>query len=549
MPWDCHRWVFTVVSSAGFAAASLSPLPVLAAPAASAAQPASTSARARATSAYDIRAKDWRNGAVVYQVIVDRFVPAADVGAKQALYPPPKVLHAWSDLPHPGTYLAEQKVNSAELDFWGGDLRSAATKVDYVRSLGADVLYLNPIHLAYTNHKYDALDYRQISPEYGTHADFRHLAEAVHAAGMKVVLDGVFNHMGRNSPRFQEAIAKPDSPWREWFVIGPRYAGGARVWTGFQNLPELDLENPAVQRDLWSGHDSVVRSWLREGADGWRLDTAFELGPRKLAALTAAAHAEKPGSLVVGEIANYPAAWLHDDALDAVMGFNLRLVILGALDGQIEPARAGRMIERITRESGIEPMLKSWIVIDNHDIPRLATQLPDVAQRRLAQVLQFTLPGAPNVYYGAELGMVGGADPENRGPMRWDLARDDNADLQWMRRLVTLHHDRRALRVGDFRLMESERLLAFERHTDRALETVLVFANPTPAPVTERVLVANSYLMDDTPLVDLLAPAAAPPVTTLGSGFVTVTVPARSALVLAPRERDLGGYSRYKGVP
>jgi hypothetical protein len=145
--------------------------------------------------------------------------------------------------------------------------------------------------------------------------------------------------------------------------------------------------------------------------------------------------------------------------------------------------------------------------------------------------------------------MAGGADPANRGPMRWDLVRDDNADLQWMRRLIDLHRGHRALRVGDFRLVDSERLLAFERHTDRALETVLVFANPTDAPVTERVLVANALLMDDTPLVDLLAPPGAAPVTTIGSGFVTVTVGARSALVLAPKERDLGGYSRYKGVP
>ena len=497
-------------------------------------------------SVYDHRAQDWRNGAVVYQVIVDRFVPSSDLEAKRALYPAPKVLHAWSDVPRPGTYLEAQKLNSAELDFWGGDLRSTATKLDYVKSLGADVLYLNPIHLAYTNHKYDALDYRQISPEYGTHEDFRHLADAVHAAGMKLVLDGVFNHMGRNAPRFQDAIANPKSPWRHWFAIGPQYTGGARVWTGFQNLPELNLENPAVQRDLWGDRDSVVRGWLREGADGWRLDTAFELGPRKLAALTAAAHTEKPGSLVVGEIVNYPDQWLR--AIDGVMGFTLRQVLLGAIAGEIEPARAARMVDRITRDAGTEAMLRSWIVIDNHDIPRIATQLPDPAQRRLAQVLQFTLPGSPNVYYGAELGMTGGPDPENRGPMRWDLARDDNPDLQWLRRLVAMHGTQRALRVGDFRLIDADRLLAFERHTDRALETVLVLANPSAQPVTERVLVANALLMDDTPLVDLIAAPDAAPITTIGSGFMTVTVPARSALVLAPKERALGGYSRYKGV-
>lgn len=531
IPWPPRR----VLAALAATCAALAPQALFAAP-----------APGELASVYDQRARDWRNGAVIYQVIVDRFVPSADLEAKRALYPAPKVLHPWTDVPIAGTYLEAEKLNSAELDFWGGDLRSTASKVAYVKSLGADVLYLNPIHLAYTNHKYDALDYRQISPEYGTHADFRVLADDVHAAGMKLVLDGVFNHMGRNSPRFQDAFANPGSPWRDWFAIGPQYAGGARVWTGFQNLPELNLENPAVQADLWGARDSVVRGWLREGADGWRLDTAFELGPTKLAALTAAAHAEKPGSLVVGEIANYPGEWVP--SLDAVMDFNLRLVLLGAIDGSIAPARAARMIERITRDVGIEGMLRSWIVIDNHDIPRIATQLPGLDQRRLAQVLQFTLPGAPNVYYGAELGMTGGADPANRGPMRWDLVRDDNAELRWMRGLIALHHANRALRVGELRLMESDRLLAFERHTDRVLETVLVFANPGAESVTERVLVANSFLMDGTPLIDLLAAPGSAPVTSIGSGFVTITVPARSALVLAPKEQDRGGYSRYKGV-
>jgi glycosidase len=102
-----------------------------------------------------------------------------------------------------------------------------------MQHLGAEVLYLNPIHLAYTNHKYDAFDFKAVSPEFGSRADVRALAADVHARGMKLVLDGVFNHMGRNAPKFQEAFNDPTSPWRDWFFIGPQYAGGARVWTGF----------------------------------------------------------------------------------------------------------------------------------------------------------------------------------------------------------------------------------------------------------------------------------------------------------------------------
>jgi glycosidase len=500
-----------------------------------------------AANVYDQRERDWRNGAIVYQVLVDRFVPSADLGAKRALYPPPKVLRDWSEPAKPGPYLPEAKLAAHELDFWGGDLQGLATRLAYVQQLGADVLYLNPIHLAYTNHKYDALDFQQISPEYGTRDDFRRLAADVHQRGMKLVLDGVFNHMGRNAPIFRDAFANPQSRWRNWFAIGPQYEGGARAWTGFQNLPELNLEHAPVRRYLYEAPDSVVRSYLRDGADGWRLDTAFELGHRYLTDLTRAAHAEKPGSLVVGEIANYPAAWLQ--SIDAVMNFTLRQIVLGTASGEITPATAARMTDRLVRDSGIEPMLKSWMVIDNHDIPRIATQLPKTSQRRLVQTLQFTLPGAPNVYYGAELGMVGGADPENRSPMRWDLLRDDNPELLWMKQLIALRKQHRALRVGDFRLIEADKLLAFERHTDRALDTVLVFANPGSTAITEQVLVTNAHLMDDTPLRDLLAPADAKPPAVFGAGVVTVTVPPEAVLVLKPEPRALGGYSRYKRVP
>ena len=498
---------------------------------------------------YEARERDWRNGAIVYQIIVDRFVPAANLDAKRALYPAPKTLRPWTEVPKPGPYLQDQKLAAHELDFWGGDLASAITRLDHVQQLGADVLYLNPIHLAWTNHKYDAFDFQAISPEYGTREDFKRLAAEAKRRGLKVVMDGVFNHMGRNAPIFKEAFANPKSTYRAWFAIGPQYAGGARTWSGVQNLPELNLENPAVRRHLWGGADSVVRSYLRDGADGWRLDTAYELGPAYLRELTDAAHREKPGSLVVGEIVNYPAGWLR--SMDAVMNFTLRDIVLGLAQGDIAPGAAGRMTDRLVRDAGIEPLLKSWVVIDNHDLPRIATQLPKTPTRRLVQALQFTLPGAPNLYYGAELGMTGGVDPENRGPMRWDLVRDDNAELAWVRQLVALRKAHRALRVGDFRLVESQRLFAFERVTDRVLDTRIVVANPGDTTVRERLLVPNAHLMDDTPMADVLGlvPAALAPAPSFGPGFITVELPPQGVVVLQPQPRSLGGYSRYKRVP
>ncbi len=516
---------------------------------------------------FEAREADWRMGAVSYQVLVDRFAPSAALDAKRHLYPSPKTLHGWNELPAKGKYLSEQKLWSHEIAFWGGDLASTQAKLDHVQQLGADVLYLNPICLAYTNHKYDALDYLQVSPEYGTREDVKALAFDLHARGMKLVLDGVFNHMGRNSPKFQQAWAEfqqerqaqangtavaahdPNTPFtpstraRDWFVLGDEYPGGARSWWRAENLPELNLENPRVREHLYGAHDSVVRSYLRDGVDGWRLDVGFDIGFAYLEGLTRAAHQEKPGSLVVGEIANYPKEWFP--SVDSVMLFSLRHLILRLAQGQLDAPTFSAMVLRMVGDAGIENMIKSWVYLDNHDTPRLATALPKEAERRLAQVLQFTLPGAPNLYYGSEVGMTGGDDPEMRAPMRWDRVTPDNTEMQWTKQLIAMHQQHRALRVGNIRPISTRQLVAFERYTDRAADTVLVFVNPSDHPVSETVMVANSKLMDSSRMVDLVG--GGEPVQ-FWSSLGQLSLPPKSFRVLKPDVSPLGGYSNYKRV-
>jgi glycosidase len=491
---------------------------------------------------FDAREKDWRNGAIVYQVLVDRFAPSANMEAKRALYPAPKVLRSWNESPKRGSYLESEKLWSHEIEFWGGDLASLRSRLDHVQTLGADVLYLNPIHLAYTNHKYDAFDYQAVSPEFGTRADVKALAKDIHQRGMKLVLDGVFNHMGRNAPLFKEAMANPMSPYRDWFYFGPQYQSGARVWWLAENLPELNLENSQVRAHVYGAPNSVVRSYLRDGVDGWRLDVAVDIGFKWLDELTRAAHSEKPGSLVVGEIANYPKEWFP--AVDGVMNFTLREILLKLAGGKLDVALAQRMVDRMMAESPIEHLLKSWLMLDNHDTARIATALPDERQRRLAQVLQFTLPGAPNVYYGSEVGMAGGEDPEMRAPMRWDLVREDNPALKWTRDLIKLRKEHRALRIGNYRPVTAQKLFAFERHTDRARDTVVVIANPNSSEVKETVMLGNSKLMNVWVMVDSFTGAKVQ----IAAGLLNVTLPAHDVLVLKPELSPGGGYSAYKRV-
>jgi glycosidase len=492
---------------------------------------------------YDKRAADWRNGAVVYQVLVDRFAPSANLEAKRHLYPAPKTLRAWTEEPKRGTYLERERLWSHEIDFWGGDLASTQARLDYVQQLGADVLYLNPIHSGYTNHKYDSLDFNVVSPEFGSRADVKRLAADLKRRRMKLVLDGVFNHMGRNSPVFKRAESDPLAPERRWFVFGPQFQSGARVWWDADNLPELNLEHKPVRDHLWGGRDSTVRSYLRDGADGWRLDVAYDIGFRYLAELTKAAHAEKPGSLVVGEIPNYPREWFP--ALDGVMQISLMKLILDTANRRLPGPDFQRMVDRMFRDADYEHLLKSWVLLDNHDSPRLATSVPEAKARRLAQVLQFTLPGSPNLYYGTEVGMEGGEDPAMRGPMRWDRVEAGHPDLAWTKQLIAMRRANRALRVGDWRTAEaSGGVIAFERHTDRVGESIIVIANPQLQPADAAVLLTNSKLMDGDNLVDQLSGK------TLRAQFsmVHTQVPAQTALVLKPQLVRPGGYSNFKRV-
>jgi cyclomaltodextrinase len=448
------------------------------------------------------READWRNGAVVYQVIVDRFAPSQNLEAKMEHYAPPRALREWHEQPTSGKPAEGTDYWTHELDFWGGDLDSLTGKLDYLEDLGVEVIYLNPIQLATTNHKYDAIDYKKVSPEYGTREDVGELAKGLHERGMKLVLDGVFNHMGTSSPYFQEALADPESPYREWFFIGDGYKRGYRSWIDSKSLPELRLENKAVRDYLFLAPDSVIRGYLAEGVDGWRLDVAFDVGPTYLAELTEAAHKEKPGSLVVGEIWSYPDGWFQ--GVDAVMNFPARKIIQSLLDGKVSGPSAGDMFEKMVEDSGIENMLKSWTLIDNHDTKRLKNMLPEPWQQELAQVLQFTLPGAPNLYYGVELGMEGGSDPQNRGPMQWELVTDDNPDLIRIKKLIQLRKDHRALRIGNYRTIVAGKLLAFERYTDKALETVLVVANTSDESVSESVLIRNWKVQNGVPAIDVM---------------------------------------------
>ena len=497
---------------------------------------------------FEARRKDWRVGATTYHVMVDRFTQSLDIDAKRHLYAEPRRLMKWSEDPTRGERLEEHNINEQELQFWGGDLRSLRTGLDHIQRLGASVLYLNPIQDAFSNHKYDANDWGAISPEFGTHDDLIELIKDLDSRKMRLVLDGVFNHIGRRSPKFQAALANPGAPERAWFRFGDEHKHGYRAWHDAANLPEVDMDHPEVRRAVFDGPDSVIRKYLRAGVSGWRLDVAYDYGHAILEEITRAVHFEREDALVIGEIWNYPDGW--HPSIDAIMNFYVRELTLNLLRSELPghgPAMGralGRMIEDLSATpGGYDYLLRSWLILDNHDTGRLATVIPDPRKRLIAQVLQFTLPGAPLVFYGGVAGLSGGHEPLCRGPMRWQRAKPVHEENDRLARIVQIRSQSEALRIGDFKVLDAEHCLAYSRTTDRWRDTVIVLINATDRDAREAVPHRDGKLMGHCPMVDALSGEDV----RTEAGLVHVTVPAWSAMVLRPAD-TAGGYSPYKRI-
>lgn len=447
-------------------------------------------------------------GAVTYQIFPDRF---RNSGAPRERIPSDRVIHAdWyeemNSRPDPdGVFRCD--------DYYGGDLRGITEKLDYIASLGVELIYLNPVFEAHANHRYNTADYMAIDPLLGCRENFTELCARAKERGISVMLDGVFNHTGSDSVYFNKykrygsggAYNDPQSPYRGWFkwIDWPtQYMS----WWGFDTLPDVNEDFPGYI-DFICGEQGVLRSWLRAGACGWRLDVADELPDRFIEKIRAAVKAEGEDKLLIGEV------W--EDASNKYSGGEQRRYLLGAeLDSAMNyPWREA--ILSFCRYGGGQALNESVLsVLENyppqsaaalltnlstHDVPRAITVLggeelsgrdrdwqrehnklsPEQYMRGrqlflLASAVQFTLPGCPSLYYGDEAGLTGYADPFNRGTYPW--GREDAGLLDCLRLLGLLHRDDRALRRGEYRPLAAEQdMIAYLRIAEG--ERVLVCVN------------------------------------------------------------------------
>lgn len=495
---------------------------------------------------------EWFGEGVTYQIFPDRFHrsripnPEGMVGGRW-------VHQSWEEFPE---YRPDERGEVRNRDFFGGDFQGVLEKLDYLKDLGVETIYFNPIFEAAENHRYGTADYSRVDPMLGSNEDFSRLCEEAHSRGMRVVLDGVFNHTGFVSRYFNGdgfypevgAYQDQNSPYRSWFNFS-QWPQRYDSWWGIYSLPAVNEGDPSYQDFIFGGEDSVVRRWLRAGADGWRLDVADELPDSFVHGIHAAARAEKADAVVIGEVWEdgstkiaYGVRRKHilGGHCDGLMNYPLRSAILAFFQGGGGEAFVEGM-ETIRENYPPFAFYSAMNSLDTHDTPRLLTLLGAGgeyrdqskewrAQFRLspkqrcrgkellkaAALLMFCFPGSPTVYYGDEAGMEGFEDPFNRQTYPWGY--EDQELLNWYRALGGLRKRCQALRRGAIRyVLGKGPLLAFLRELEE--ERLLCAFN---AGDEER-----AFLFDE----GRLRPLLGRPQFSQKDGLYTIALPPRSGAV------------------
>jgi len=464
----------------------------------------------------------WFRDGIMYQIFVDRFsrrIPREKPSTKSAeckvqSVALPKVRYEnWND---PMQFHQHPFENGyAANDFYGGNLEGVIEKLPYLKDLNVSIIYLNPIFEAYSNHKYDTADYKNIDSFFGDNETFIRLCEEAEKLGIKVILDGVFSHTGADSIYFNKygtygenagAYRDRTSPYREWYEFGEE--NSYQSWWGCTTLPNVKELAPSYLDYVLRDDDSVVKLWLERGASGWRLDVADELPPEFLKILRREVKSKDPNAIIIGEVwedasnkVSYGTQreYLLGNELDTVMNYPFKDSVIAFMLGHICADTLNRRMMSIFENYPPDCTYALMNLVGGHDVARLKSVLgemyddPNVSKydkqfwklspesealatkrQKLVALLQMTFVGVPCIYYGDEIGMQGLSDPLNRTPMTWNSINDDL--LEYYRCLTEIRRKHEALRGGEYKTVYAQNgVFVFVRFNEN--EKILCIVN------------------------------------------------------------------------
>ncbi len=383
---------------------------------------------------------DWTRGMVIYQIFPDRFAdgdPTTNQASK-GVYGLPPLFKQWGEVP--------EKPPMGR-DFFGGDLRGVIEHLDYIEDLGIDCVYFTPIFHAASNHRYEAINYLKIDPMLGTDADFDELVEELHARGMRIVLDGVFNHCSADSIYFQDAKRSKESPFYRWFTF-TTYPDEPVGWWGYGFMPEF-IECPEMEY-FFLGEGGVTEHWLRRGIDGWRLDVAFDNTDEFWRRFRKRVNAVKQGAYLVSELWTDSTHYMLGDTFNGTMNYRVTWAVRGFLAyDKLSPSELDDRLHTFLRDTPPPAVQSQMNLLDSHDSDRILTACGgDVRRAKQCYAFIFAFPGAPMIYYGGETNLQGEYAEDGRRTMPWDKL--DTSMIDWMRGALLVRRALPALCTGDF---------------------------------------------------------------------------------------------------
>ena len=561
------------------------------------------------------KSASWAKNAVIYQIFPDRFRngrASNDPQTGDLRYDDPVIAQQWNSLPegycHNYTDAAtncpwrfQSPLNTGNIeqprgrDYYGGDLKGVDQELNYLKGLGVNTLYFNPIFDSSSNHGYDTRDYAKVNPYFGNFGEFTSLMAHARNSNIKVILDGVFNHLSSDSPFFDRyhhfsgnngACENAASPFRNWFTFRapglnepspcvPSTPNGNDTyyngWAGFDSLPVITKSLPAVQSYFLTDPNSISRYWLKQGAAGWRLDVmgdgSFPNGYWET--FRQVVKSTKPDALIIGELWQKDSTllrFLRGDRADATMNYRLRDAVLGFLAPQafdpkgfadsgrkLLPSEFSARLQAIREDYPDAAYYSLMNLLDSHDTARLLWVLTPGAdnrndkefnasnvaegklRQRLAATIQFSLPGAPTIYYGDEAGITGNDDPDTRRTFPWpDFGGQPDTQLtEFYHDLIAARNTYPVLQNGDFRALLADDVndtVAFGRKSANQAAVLIVNRSSTARTVNVPVV---RYLHDNLQFKSIFTVQNSPTTATTSGGMLQATLGPESAILFS----------------
>ena len=417
----------------------------------------------------------WYQAGICYQIFPDRFFNGNQDGHLNQRKPNSFIYGTTQDLP---MYVKNADGSIARWDFYGGNLQGIIQKIPYLKDLGVTIIYLNPIFEASSNHRYDTNDYFKIDPMLGNQKDFEDLVAKLHQNGMKIILDGVFSHVGKDSRYFnasqlygdkQGAYNDPHSPYYPWFTF-KKYPTEYDAWWGVSDLPTVNKNDPTFQDFIYKNADSVIAYWTRLGVDGWRLDVADELPDEFIEGIRQKLK-QFPEKILIGEVwedasnkIDYHKRRRYTSGfnLDGAMNYPLRNALISLFEQSQTPLETAEALMTLRENYPLNFYFNALNNVGTHDTVRIWTALKgDFLKISQVFACLFMLPGVPTIYYGDEAGLAGREDPDNRRFYPW--GHENKALFRTIKQLIQYRKTHKSLQSGDLLLMADDHFLVIGR--------------------------------------------------------------------------------------